>query len=548
MGLIASALTQAGIDVHAVDLEPLHGRPVVQDLIALTRALVHPGDRTAWLSVLRAPWCGLLLPDLHALVAADAASTIMQRMNAVLESDENVLSDEGKERLERVGTVLRAAIAQRGRHSLRDWVERTWNALGGPATLSTAQDLDDAAAFFDRLDAIEVAGDLQDIARLEEQLQQLYARARLRGNARVEVMTIHKAKGLEFDVVVLPALHRWMRGEERELLRWTRIADIPHGIVFAPVKAQSDDVDPVYRWIELLEKQRSRRERGRLLYVAATRAKRSLHLLGSVEVKRTAEKEEVREPREGSMLGMLWHEVSAHFEAALTGTRDASSEGPALAGPALLRRLPSTWRLPEVVDAPVADSPAGSAQLAEPPFDWVSETGRHVGTLVHRELDRLSRAVLNAQSATVRPDRDRVRAELIELGVLPDRLATATERVIAALNATLADERGRWVLGIDAGHTEGASELALTGVIGGKVVSGVVDRTFVAPDGTRWVVDFKTSTHEGGGLDSFLDEEVERYRPQLARYTRLVQLFSPGNPVRAALYFPLLRAWREVSV
>jgi ATP-dependent helicase/nuclease subunit A len=90
--------------------------------------------------------------------------------------------------------------------------------------------------------------------------------------------------------------------------------------------------------------------------------------------------------------------------------------------------------------------------------------------------------------------------------------------------------------------------LALSGVIHGQLVEGVIDRTFVDAKGTRWIVDFKTSTHEGGGLERFLSQEVERYRPQLTRYARLLRLFKPGEKVRAALYFPLLKAWKEVKL
>jgi hypothetical protein len=66
--------------------------------------------------------------------------------------------------------------------------------------------------------------------------------------------------------------------------------------------------------------------------------------------------------------------------------------------------------------------------------------------------------------------------------------------------------------------------------------------------GVRWIVDFKTGSHEGGGLEQFLDEEVQRYRDQLQRYARLMRLFRPDQPVRAALYFPLMKQWREVPV
>jgi ATP-dependent exoDNAse (exonuclease V) beta subunit len=139
-------------------------------------------------------------------------------------------------------------------------------------------------------------------------------------------------------------------------------------------------------------------------------------------------------------------------------------------------------------------------------------------------------------------------AELAELGVPPERLVAACDRVITAMERTLADERGRWLLGIDGRIREAVSELALSGVVDGQILEGIIDRTFVDETGLRWVVDFKTSTHEGGGLEAFLDEEVTRYRPQLERYARLMRQFKPDERVRAALYFPVLRQWREVPV
>jgi hypothetical protein len=81
-------------------------------------------------------------------------------------------------------------------------------------------------------------------------------------------------------------------------------------------------------------------------------------------------------------------------------------------------------------------------------------------------------------------------------------------------------------------------------MIDGEVVHAVLDRTFIDSAGTRWIVDFKTGSHEGGAVETFLDAEVERYRPQLALYARLVRGLA-AEPVRVGLYFPLLGAWRE---
>jgi hypothetical protein len=59
------------------------------------------------------------------------------------------------------------------------------------------------------------------------------------------------------------------------------------------------------------------------------------------------------------------------------------------------------------------------------------------------------------------------------------------------------------------------------------------------------VIDFKTSRHEGGGLETFLQHEIERYRPQLETYVALARGLGP-QPVKAGLYFPLLGVFREL--
>jgi ATP-dependent exoDNAse (exonuclease V) beta subunit len=134
--------------------------------------------------------------------------------------------------------------------------------------------------------------------------------------------------------------------------------------------------------------------------------------------------------------------------------------------------------------------------------------------------------------------------ELAELGVPEDRRGAAVRRVAAAVRRTIEDERGRWL--IDPRHLSSDSELALTGRVDGEIVSVVVDRTFVDEHGTRWIVDYKTSSHEGAGLDAFLDSEQARYRPQLERYAALLRHLGP-EPIRFGLYFPLLSAWRAWS-
>jgi ATP-dependent helicase/nuclease subunit A len=179
----------------------------------------------------------------------------------------------------------------------------------------------------------------------------------------------------------------------------------------------------------------------------------------------------------------------------------------------------------------------------EPEYLWVGLSARAVGTIVHAELQRLAQLPqLPAIPDTPAPAYD---GWLAELGVLPSERLAAGERIHQALSQTLRDPRGRWLLGHE--HREAHSEWRLTGLYAGRVVNIIVDRMLIEAQGERWLVDYKTSSHEGSDLEGFLAQEAERYGPQLQRYAALVAGASPG-PVRVALYFPLLSEFRELAI
>ena len=99
----------------------VRARAVIGDLHALTRAILHPADRVAWLSVLRAPWCGLTLADLSALAGDDHRATVWTLMCE--EARVQTLSADGARRLTRVRGILAEFIAARRRES--EYVEET---------------------------------------------------------------------------------------------------------------------------------------------------------------------------------------------------------------------------------------------------------------------------------------------------------------------------------------------------------------------------------------------------------------------------------------
>ncbi len=106
------------------------------------------------------------------------------------------------------------------------------------------------------------------------------------------------------------------------------------------------------------------------------------------------------------------------------------------------------------------------------------------------------------------------------------------------------EERTHWLL--FAPHRAAASELRLSGIVNGELRNVVIDRSFIDAGGVRWIVDYKTGMHAGGGLAEFLARELTRYAPQLRLYMQLARGLGP-EPVRAALYFPWLGEFQEFA-
>ncbi len=331
---IVPALKGAGIRFRAVEIEQLGEKQVVQDLYALTRALTHLADRVAWLAILRAPWCGLTLAELSEFFEGKAELTIWELM-------------QGKPRFERIAEILGPALENRLRGTLRDRVEGAWLALGGPACVEDATDLEDAEIFFDELERLEEAGELEDFALLAESLGKLYAEPDVEaGPEAVEIMTIHKAKGLEFDTVIVPGLDRPPRSGMKPLFAWRSLPG--GGLLIAPVDETGGEKEPLYQYVRQLDREAEDIEAGRLFYVAATRAESRLHLLGCVKVD---EDGVVKMPSRRSLLGLAWAALGERVRLPAAVAKESEVEESLPAGE--LRRLPSDFEMPEAPESTV---------------------------------------------------------------------------------------------------------------------------------------------------------------------------------------------------
>ncbi|MFK7886191.1 MAG: UvrD-helicase domain-containing protein [Gammaproteobacteria bacterium] len=537
---ILPRLSDAGIPFHAVDILPLANSPVVIDLWSLTRAMLHLGDRTAWLSILRAPWCGLTLEDLHALAGASVRFSLWE----LIINDERhaPLSDDGKVRLARVKAVLAQAMGARGRQDLRRWVEGAWTALGGPACLTSANEMNNALSYFDLLETLDEAGGLENLDDLTKGVERLYADAASDIDARLQIMTIHKAKGLEFDTVIVPSLERRTPPNARALLQWVEFSDrdgAPRRLL-APIQAAGNDGE-IGKYVGRIQAARDHAEALRLLYVATTRARESLHLM--ISVKQTDD-DELKAPSGSALGALLWPALDADFAAArVEAPTSSAQDDPDATNVHHLKRVPSQWLLPR---APQPKPWVGSEMVlpaeTQREANWAGDSARHVGTTVHRILQQIAQEGIDPWIGRWMDILDPYATRMLaNLGVRNEELPGASERVSRAIRLCLEDERGRWLLGP---HKKDRAEMPMSAWVDGRVRNVVLDRTFVDIGGTRWIVDYKTSQHDVGSDEAFMDAQCEVYREQLEMYARVMQRIDT-SPIKLALYFPLLQGWRE---
>jgi len=528
---IVKALRSARLRYRAVEIESLAQCTVVQDLLALTHALSHLGDRIAWLSLLRAPWCGLRLEDLLRLGAHGAVWDAMNDPQKVA-----AMTEDGQARLARVRGILAPCVEGRLRSSLREAVESAWLALGGPGCVESATELEDAAVYLDFLEANEDAGDIADRTTFELRLKKLYAVPDLQADEQLQVMTMHKAKGLEFDTVILPGLGGGTEPEKSRLFTWTRRRESAHApatLLVAPINATGNDDEEICKYIRRADRSHGEHETGRLLYVATTRARTRLHLCGDVERKKNGE----IQARKGSLLAQLWPVVKDRYVPPDVPAAARAASGPRAAQP--LRRVVFPVASMAVPPAARWNTRPEESRPQEIEFSWAGETARRIGTVAHGWLQRIAEEGLDAWNRARVDSMTKVfRVNLAAAGVGDAELDDATKAVALALTNALEDERGRWILGP---HREARTEYRLAAQAGNTRRTFVVDRLFVEPDGTRWIVDYKTSRHEGSGPEAFLDQERERYREQLERYATLFP-----SPSKQGLYFPLMPGWRAL--
>ena len=595
---IAEALRQAGIPFRAVELEKLSARPEVLDALALARALLNPQDRVAWLGVLRAPWSGLSLDDLHCLASNDDPALLLRPLPELMAERLPQLSEDGRRAAARALQTYAAASALRAAQptaSLGTWLEKVWLLVGGAACVDSAAraNLNLLWRCLDRLPSGEP--DLLGpslVAALDKLTAQPAPEAS--SDCGVQLMTIHKSKGLEFEVVIVPELQagngrgkpRMLSWLERGLAEPDESGEITEFLI-APFQRKGADRGKAKEWVDRVYRERESQETRRILYVAATRAREELHLFARPACKEESGDFTLVEPV-NSLLATAWpaleEEVRRRFEdwkaaRAASATQESQEIASiAASGESNLLVMPSPARATLLRRLPLDYQPAPDEALGHPAKDSTviglgmgSGIGprrlyaRHEGGLLSRALGTAVHSLLE-ELARLRRDLDwdaaRLALQPFEPGIAAQARAVGLDQPLAARIAAEArqlalqasrDPIGSWIL---SPHAGAASEAGWTGVVAGGLRSVRVDRVFQAGsapcaegDDCWWIIDYKTAHADNMDPAQALPGLRQLFAPQVEAYSELLRkLHGTEARIIAGLYYPrmLLLDWWEL--
>ncbi|HET9843942.1 MAG TPA: UvrD-helicase domain-containing protein [Gammaproteobacteria bacterium] len=513
------------IPFKATEILNLKHSLLIQDLRALLAATCDLSNRVAWLSILRAPWCGLSIEDLWLIAHADEQPIIWDQLknDAIIQT----LTEEGQVNVLRLVKTLNFWFSQKRRTDLSRALRSLWFTLGGNCCYSK-EELPQAKLFFDVLYQHCQGGLLKNFEQFNEKIESLFCSTEFspqNQDAEVELMTIHKAKGLEFDTVIVPSLEKTTKNMDPELLLWHELAhDNGTELLIAPVKEAGVSENTLYKYVQSILLEKNAFESQRLFYVACTRAKKNLFLTATVSFDI---QDNIKKPLHNSFLSYI-SSVETQVEFRKPQNINFTS------APAI--RLSRDWEPPRVYPELLPLINPTLPSLNRPIYAKTFES--HIGILIHAILQNIAEEGLHKwNSSQLSKAQLAWRSWLTMQGITGSQLEQGLSFVMSAIQQTLNSPRGRWIL---SSHVQGKSEFRLIEKQHPKDQIFIIDRTFL-DDNIRWIIDYKVV------FNPLTTLKIEDYLPQLFYYAKLMA-HRENFPIRCGLYFPFTDDWYETAV
>jgi ATP-dependent helicase/nuclease subunit A len=505
------------IPFEAIGIDQVKDQQIYQDIMSLTKALYSLDDKTHWIAILRAPWCGLDLKSLALLFEYNHDKNAWDIIN-----DPNIankLDENNKKRLYFLRDVIARTIEYRGRVSHRFFIESVWRMLMGDKCLRDNDDLEHIDTFLDLID--ECSNSLSiNFNKLDKVTDDIYITSNANDINPVVVSTIHAAKGLEYECVILPNLNRRVKPDEKPLI-------LLDGDNLISIKNNNERTENLFDYNWKKERTRIKNEQIRLLYVAITRAKKECHLIFSINEKKIEEEDEeiiIKEHTitkskddpniEGnSLLSILWPIVKdkeiIKIKAENPSENDTSIPE--------LRRLKIEHYYQQIKAHP-------SAPQHEIKKNYQNNIHTFTGILIHKYYKLI---IKNQEDINeiLSNKLDFIMAYFNDYSFKPNEIKEAEKVITSSLNSLRNSKDGKWIYQL---YQEDIMEAEYLFDEENSYEKRIPDRTFIH-DKKRWIVDYKVVFKAKN-----LNLEAKEHIAQLKEYEKL---FDDKYQIQKAIYF-----------
>lgn len=493
---IVPALTKQGINIEGVDLERLIETPLINLLFQITRLIYFPLDKLALSTLLLSPLCGIDYATIESLYNACDQHDCLTLLNALPSLS---FSHTTTKRIKKVLLTINHCHTKSYRESLLELTHYSWQTLNGEHLVSPSQH-NDFQLYWQLLEKYQWWD--SDLSAFERELSGLFSNASQTSN--VKVMTIHKAKGLEFDTVILPSLDYSGKAANTPLLSWLHYPT-KNQLLLSPIHATFDEKDKLSHYIEAVNKEKEHYEKQRLLYVAITRAKHKLVMIN-------ASGKDASDASANSFLSHLYPFLNFTVFSPDNTTLKEDDE------------TFTFYRLGDNLFEDIPQPTPLSAQLA--PYKTMEyDLQQIIGTFIHEQLYYFAQTNNLNCLPTWKAHHE---YHLRQQGLTHHDIAMTKQTFETVFSNLQICEIGQWIFEPRANANNEYSLASTEGHF-------IIDRTFIEQD-ICWIIDYKVTT--------CTESHFEKYQNQLNQYAKLMAALT-AHPIRLMLYYPLLKKAKQ---
>lgn len=517
LSIIINQLIKKHLNYIAIDIDKLIDKSIIIDLLSLTKGMLLLSDSLSWLSILRAPWCGLTLDDLNIISDYTYKYTILEIIN----NDHIIkkLSLDGQIRLIKINRILKFQYNNRDRFDLHSLIYELWLSIGGPACVKDESELEYAMKFFKCINIAVEEQDYFSFEYLEEKLANTYISETSTAENPIQVMTIHKSKGLEFDHVFIAGCNNSSKNNKQPMLQWMQF-NSGSDVLLAPIKNTNEKDSSIYKVISFFNNSKDTEELKRLLYVASTRAKQSLSLYHALNYEN--KKEQKISPSKNSFTEFMWPCLEKEFKSStLYSYNNVVTEEKKS-----MYRIDSEWESPLLTNIP-------EVLLSKFSFlDMHTQNNKTTfGEIFHEVMYLIP---IKGLSFYMKIDKSFWIHLLNKYKISSIKYNDYIKTIKTILYKIKQCSIGTWL--IDNNHLDSSYELEINYINNTKIEKIIIDRTFLEND-IRWIVDYKFHTES-----TLPDNIIEKYKPKMHKYAHQFTI-KERKKIKLGLYLPLISKW-----